>query len=68
MAKLQAIVDYSRCRPDLCRDGICPAVQHCEKKILKQDAPFEAPYRLSELCTGCGDCVIACPYEAIRLG
>lgn len=68
MAKLQALVDYSICRPELCEDGICPAVLHCEKKILIQDAPFDAPYRLSEICTGCGDCVTACPCKAIRLG
>jgi len=68
MPKPQALVDYSLCKPDLCENGICLAVKVCEKKILKQEAPFEMPFRLSEMCLGCSDCVEACPRKAIRMG
>ncbi|MBN2493156.1 MAG: 4Fe-4S binding protein [Deltaproteobacteria bacterium] len=67
MALPQAWVDYQLCKPERCADGICPAVKICKRKILLQDAPYEAPYRLSEMCTGCGECVPICPLGAIYL-
>jgi len=66
MSKPQALVDYSLCRPDRCPDHICLAVKACPHKVLKQDGPGESPYRLAE-GPGCGDCVAACPCDAIRL-
>ncbi len=66
MAKPQAAVDYQICRPDKCPDGICLAARECPHKVLKQDAPGEGPYQLG-MCVGCGTCVTACPFKAIRL-
>ena len=68
MSKLMVYVDYQKCRPEQCPDGKCPAIKECEKRILKQDIPYDYPYRLSEMCLACGTCVSACPLEALRLG
>ena len=68
MAKPMAQVDYSRCRPDKCSDdGVCLSKKACPHKLLIQDAPGEAPYRLVNMCRGCSDCVSACPFGAIVL-
>lgn len=39
------------------------AIQLLDKKIVKQD--WAIPHVTSELCSGCGNCVEACPFEAI---
>jgi len=67
MPKPMALVQYSKCDPAKCPDGICPAKNACTKKVLKQDAPYEKPYRISEMCQGCTTCVSACPLGAIIL-
>jgi len=67
MAKPLATVIFDRCRPAECSaDGRCPARSACEKRVLKQDAPGEPPYVFA-MCVGCGDCVEACPLDAIEL-
>jgi len=67
MAKPTATVIFDRCKPDQCSpDGRCPAVKVCEKRVLKQDAPGEPPYVFT-LCLACGDCIEACPLDAIEL-
>ena len=67
MPKPQAMVDYKCCRAEVCNQGICPAIAVCERKVLTQDQPKEPPYSLGH-CTGCGMCVVECPYQAIKLG
>ena len=66
MPKPVALVDYGVCCPEKCPEGICLAVQVCERKVLRQEARGEAPFCLG-LCTACGTCVTACPHKAIRL-
>jgi translation initiation factor RLI1 len=61
------LVDPYRCLPEKCNSGSCAAVPACSHKLLKQEAPYEIPMTYSSLCQGCGDCVRACPMEAIQI-
>jgi len=68
--KSVASVDYKMCRPNECNPdtGICAAVEACSKAVLEQiDGPFEAPIVDQDMCLGCGDCVEACPLDAIQI-
>ncbi|MFA4836017.1 MAG: hypothetical protein WC749_08125 [Dehalococcoidia bacterium] len=65
MPKPKAYVDYEKCNPELCPDGICAAAKECKLKVLRQDAPHEAPYTTSAPCKGCFTCLTACPAKAI---
>jgi len=67
MPTKMAVVDYSRCQPDKCEQGICLAVLACPNKILTQEAPYEMPDPNPSMCVSCGLCVQACPLKAIRL-
>ncbi|TET80695.1 MAG: hypothetical protein E3J37_10670 [Anaerolineales bacterium] len=67
MPKQMAIVDYRKCQPEKCDDGICLAVSECPNKILKQEAPYEMPDPNPAMCVGCGICALACPLEAIQM-
>ena len=67
MPSKMALINYNKCRPGDCADGICPAVKACEKKLLIQEAPGEPPMPDPSLCKGCGDCVRACPSGAIEV-
>lgn len=67
MAKKLALVDYNRCRPAECNNGVCPAAQACERKLLKQEVPGEIPMTDPALCRGCADCARACPQQAIQV-
>ncbi|MBT4513101.1 MAG: hypothetical protein HOC20_12950 [Chloroflexi bacterium] len=65
MPKPKAYVDYNKCNPELCKDGVCLAAQECELKILHQDAPYEPPETTSAPCKGCFKCLRVCPAKAI---
>jgi len=68
--KTVALVDYKICNPNECNpdEGICAAVKACSKGIMEQiDGTFEAPIVDQDMCLGCGDCVEACPLEAIQM-
>jgi translation initiation factor RLI1 len=67
MPKPKAVIDYTKCHPERCDAGVCAAVSECAHGILKQDAPWEAPYTLQDFCVGCGKCSIACPFKAIKM-
>jgi translation initiation factor RLI1 len=63
-----ALVDYNKCRPDMCDNGICQAAQVCQYKLLKQEKSYEIPMADPYICRGCGDCVRACTWKAIVIG
>jgi translation initiation factor RLI1 len=65
MPSKMALVDFSKCRPQSCPDGICVAAQACERKLLRQEAPYQPPMPDPSVCKACGDCVQACPLKAI---
>jgi translation initiation factor RLI1 len=67
MTRKIALVDYNRCRPEACDNGICATAQACKLKLLHQDAPYTAPLPDPFSCRTCGDCVRACPLKAIQL-
>jgi len=61
-----AIVNYNKCDPKKCEDGVCKAVSACSKKVFKQEEPYEIPFINTNLCTGCYDCIKSCPRGAIE--
>ena len=67
MPQPKVALDYERCDPGSCEDGICAAAKVCEKKVLRQEAPGEMPDLYPSLCRGCIDCISDCPRDAIRL-
>ncbi|MFC1954338.1 4Fe-4S binding protein [Chloroflexota bacterium] len=62
-----ALVDFNKCRPEECENGICKAAQACERNLLKQEAAFESPMTDPSICRACGDCVRACPLKAVLI-
>jgi len=60
------IINYNLCDFKQCIDGVCKAKFACEKKVLKQEAPFEPPYVIADLCSGCNKCILECPSKAIE--
>ncbi|RLD06980.1 MAG: hypothetical protein DRI65_05630 [Chloroflexota bacterium] len=67
MPQPKVALDYERCDPEFCEDGICAAAKVCEKKVLRQETPGEMPDLNPSMCRGCIDCISACPRDAIRL-
>jgi ATP-binding cassette, sub-family E, member 1 len=67
MPRKIALVSYDKCNPDSCEHGVCAAAAACTRRLLKQEAPREAPMPHPTLCRGCGDCVRACPFGAIQI-
>ena len=63
----RAIINYEKCHPEQCENGICAAALACARKLLKQEAPNEVPVMDPLLCLGCSDCLKACPLEAIKM-
>jgi translation initiation factor RLI1 len=62
-----ALIQFDKCKPELCEKGICAAVEACSRKLLKQEEPYEIPMTDPSLCKGCGDCARACPANAIKV-
>ena len=67
MTKKMALVDYEKCRPGECDSGVCSAAQACTLNLLQQDAPYLIPMADPFSCRACGDCVKACPLQAVKL-
>ena len=67
MPKRLAVIDYEKCHPDRCTDGVCLAAKACEKKLMKQLEPYEPPMMRGSMCKACTDCVKACPLGAISI-
>ena len=62
-----ALVNYRKCRPAECDNGICTAALACSHKLLRQENPYETPMPDPSICRGCGDCVRACPLQAVEI-
>ncbi|MFC1978977.1 hypothetical protein ACFLVP_03215 [Chloroflexota bacterium] len=62
-----AMVDFNKCQPDKCTDGVCTAARACEKKLMKQLEPYETPMTQGSMCKACSDCVKACPFDAVTI-
>ncbi|MBM3148652.1 MAG: hypothetical protein FJ022_04910 [Chloroflexi bacterium] len=68
MPQPQAAIDYAKCRPRECGDGICLAAKECPNKILRQESAFEYPFsHPSRYCRGCAKCAQACPFGAVKI-
>jgi translation initiation factor RLI1 len=67
MARKMALVDYNRCQPEKCENGICAAAKACPLKLLQQEVPYDIPMADPFSCRACGDCTRACPAKAIIL-
>ncbi|UCH43345.1 MAG: 4Fe-4S binding protein [Dehalococcoidales bacterium] len=67
MASKMAIIDFNKCHPSEFENGICLAVQACQRKLLAQEAPYQPPMPDPSLCRACGDCLRACPLGAIQI-
>jgi len=62
-----ALVEYDKCQAEKCDHGVCAAAAACTHKLLKQEAPYEAPIPHQSMCRACGDCIKACPFGAIKM-
>jgi NAD-dependent dihydropyrimidine dehydrogenase PreA subunit len=64
MPKKTVVIDYQRCCPEKCVDGVCAAVLICNRKVVHQEEPYETPDP-PMMCVGCGACVLVCPENAV---
>jgi len=62
-----ALVDFNKCKPDQCNQGVCVAAQACPRKLLQQESPHQPPMTNPAICRGCADCARACPLKAIKV-
>ena len=72
MIRKIALLDYWKCRPEDCVDGVCAAgvcaaAMACPSGLLKQEQPYTVPLPGPSACRACGKCVRACPQKAIKL-
>jgi len=67
MASKIALVNYNKCRPARCDNGICTAALACPRNLLRQENPYEVPMPDPSICRGCGDCIRACPLKAVEI-
>jgi translation initiation factor RLI1 len=66
MPKKTALINYDKCKPELCKNGVCHAIAVCDRGVLTQEEPYEKPDP-PLMCVGCGSCVQVCPMEAVIL-
>jgi hypothetical protein len=50
-----ALVDFPRCHPEECVDGVCVAALAYPRKLMKQEQLGEIPMTDPSICKGCGD-------------
>ncbi|MFP3879499.1 MAG: 4Fe-4S binding protein [Dehalococcoidia bacterium] len=65
--KLKVGVDYGKCHPERCDEGVCIAVLQCPNRLWRQEAPYDLPYPIPGFCQDCGICVESCPMGAISM-
>lgn len=66
MPKKAVILNYQKCEPQQCENGVCQAVAVCKRQVLIQLQPFEVPQLRSELCLGCAVCTTVCTLKALE--
>jgi translation initiation factor RLI1 len=67
MPNQTSVVDYDRCQPLQCDNGICNVVGACPHGFLFQEKAFELPEPRPGACVGCGICTQACLHDAVRM-
>ena len=67
MAAKIALIDYNKCNPETCENGICKAAQACRYELLSQETVYDVPMAFTDICRGCGDCARACLLHAVRI-
>ncbi|MEE8318556.1 MAG: 4Fe-4S binding protein [Dehalococcoidales bacterium] len=67
MPNKSALVTFDQCHPEECPGGQCAALLVCPQKLIQQESPDEIPMFPPTTCRGCGDCVRACPLQAVRI-
>ncbi len=67
MPKRMVVLNYQKCDPQFCQDGVCQAALLCKRKVLSQIAPHETPELNSEMCLGCAVCTTACAGQALEV-
>ena len=55
MAARSALIDFNKCKPETCENGICKAAQACRYKLLSQENIYDVPMAFTDVCRGCGD-------------
>jgi anaerobic carbon-monoxide dehydrogenase iron sulfur subunit len=69
-SRIRIVSDDRTCTdtPQVCRQcGVAACVRACPEGALSRDAGSGAVLVQVERCTGCGLCVSACPFHAMRL-
>ena len=69
-ARIQVLVDPlgSEIAAHYCRQCVnAPCAAACPEEAIEYDEELRAWLVDDDLCTGCGLCIEACPFEAIRL-
>lgn len=67
MLRKVALLDFNKCRPEDCPEGICAAARVCPIGRLRQEAPYTVPEPEPSACRTCGECVRACPRKALQI-
>ena len=67
MSRKVALIDFQKCAPGNCENGICAAALACPSRLLKQEEAYSVPMTEPFACRACGDCTRACPLKAIQI-
>lgn len=65
--KVKMKIDYKKCAPNKCKNGICVAILACPNKLIKQLEPYDFPYPIPGFCQECAKCREACLSGAIEI-
>ena len=65
--KVKITIDYKRCDPKRCDQGVCVAFLDCPTKLIRQIELYDYPYPVAGFCQECGKCSEACLLRAISM-
>ncbi|MEW6231217.1 MAG: 4Fe-4S binding protein [Chloroflexota bacterium] len=63
----QATIDWRKCDPNKCVNGMCFVKGNCPVKAIIQLDAEDQPVVDTSRCRGCSACVARCPLRAIVL-